>query len=190
MMLSMMVMLISLTGYAQEPAKPERPPMQREQLQGTAKQSIIEMKKVFFKKNLVLSDKEAEQFWTVFDKYAEQESKIHKDFKASLEKEGLKREKGEMNEEEMDPERVIAYYDRKMKMKQDLLKAETQFYEQIKEILTPANVVAYYKLEKDFKKELATMREKRKAAPVSPVMRKEGDLKGTPDEMPKRAKSN
>lgn len=151
-------------------------------------QSIILIKKEYFKKNLILTDKEAENFWILFDKYLEKENQIHKDFRIALEKEGIKREKGEINKEGMDPELVIFYYDQKMIMKQALLKLEISFYEQIKEILTPENIATYFKLEKDFKKELATLREKQKNGPSGQPLKNNDLQKKSPAEMPQRSK--
>lgn len=180
--LSLVAMMFSLPIFAQTPVKVEKAPISKEMtvekaqavraMQGEIpkekeKEMIMKMKKEYIKKNLILTDQEAERFWPIYDDYLKKITEINKNFKASLEKEGIKREKGDVKKTEMKPELFILYYDHKMKMKHEMLGTEQAFYEQIKEVLTPENVMAYYKLEKDFKREMAEMREKKKDAPAS-----------------------
>lgn len=203
LILSLLAMTFSLPIFAQTPVKVDKAQMSREMsvekaqvektprmMQGEIpkekeKEMIMKMKREYIKKNLILTDQEAEKFWTIYDDYMKKVTEINKNFKASLEKEGIKREKGDVKETEMKPELFISYYDRKMKMKHEMLVLENSFYEQIKEVLTPENVMAYYKLEKDFKKEMAEMREKKRETPVPSQELKKSES-ARPADMPQR----
>ncbi|MDL2326568.1 hypothetical protein LJC67_05790 [Bacteroidales bacterium OttesenSCG-928-A14] len=182
--LSLLVTIFITSGYAQPAIKLEPAPVKKEIgkpiPQENACPAIVALKKEYFKKNLTLTDKEAEKFWPIFDEYIEKEHLIHKNFRGVLVKEGIKREKSDFKAEEFPSGKIIIYYEQKLKMKQELLKEEAIFFEQIKEILTAENVSAYYSLEKEFKKELTEMREKRRN--TQPPVKKPVDTK--PDHSP------
>lgn len=117
-------------------------------------QNIIKLKREFFKKNLVLSDREMEAFWPLFDRYLDEEQMIHQQFKTKREEHGIKRVNGDINFETLNDEQIILFFDSKYEMKGKLLDIDRSFYLNIKKILSPKTVVQYYKLEKSFKNEI------------------------------------
>ena len=122
-----------------------------------AKQSevILNQKKAYFKKHLALTEREAVLFWPLFDQFLEEEKDIHQNCKQNIEKEGIKRENGKINFDQLNHDQIIFYYDNKLKTKTQLLALELKYYEKWKDILTAQNLVQYYKIEKEFKNSIS-----------------------------------
>lgn len=127
--------------------------------QGKPKESVLNLKMEYFKKNFKISDEKAEKFWLLFGEYVKTERKIHEGIKKQLEEKEIKRgEKGKIDFTKLSDEQIYFFCENQFKQREKLAENEQKFYQQMKGFLSAQEIVAFYRLEREFKKEIAQIR--------------------------------
>ena len=116
---------------------------------------ITKMKKEYLHKNLELRNEVREKFWSIYDKFMQEEMKIHENACLRIEKIGIKRVEGKYDFDAMNDEQILAFYDNRFQEKKEMQDLSFRFYNEIKTILQPKELVKYYTLDKNFKKTVA-----------------------------------
>ena len=128
------------------------------QNQGKAKENVLNLKMEYFKNNFKVSDEKAEKFWALFGEYVKTERKIHEGTKKQLEEKEIKKEKGKIDFTKLSDEQIYFYCENQFKQREELADNEQKFYQQMKGVLSAQEIAEFYRLEKEFKKELAQIR--------------------------------
>ena len=55
-------------------------------------QGILQLKYNYIKENLTIASKNADKFWTLYEKYISEENNIHANFKKAMDEKGIKRD--------------------------------------------------------------------------------------------------
>jgi hypothetical protein len=137
------------------PAKEQNkvaPTKEHEKCSGCA---IAKMKREYLYKNLELSEEVREKFWSIYDKFMQEETKIHENSRLRMEKIGIKRVEGKYDFDAMNEEQILAFYDNHFQEKKEMQDLGYRFYEEIKSILHAKELVKYFTLDKNFKKTVA-----------------------------------
>ena len=113
---------------------------------------IAKMKKEYLYKNFELKDEVREKFWSIYDRFMQEEIKIHESARLRIEKIGIKRVEGKYDFDAMNEEQILAFYDNRFQEKKEMQDLSFRFYGEIKNVLHPKELVKYYTLDKNFKK--------------------------------------
>jgi len=135
-------------------------------------QTMAQARIEYMKKNLTLSDKEAQTFWKVYEEFLDEEFKIMDAYRNDLEKQGIKLGPSGTNKEaiaNMSDKQLNYMQDKKFELRQKLLTNETNYYKKFKAILTARNIQNLYNAEYNFKKLLTTKRQELQKEATGPV---------------------
>ena len=125
-------------------------------------QGILQLKFNYIKENLTISDKYAEKFWTLYEKYIADENKIHANFKKAMDEKGIKREilrSGKGTEEQ-----ISTYLSQKMIFKDKMYQLDKKFYNDANAFLSPKELYDFYHLEQSFKDQCTRRQQQAQAA--------------------------
>lgn len=109
----------------------------------------------YMKDNLSLSSKEAQNFWSVYEQYLNEEIKALDTYRKNLEKQGIKLGAPGTNKEIIDKlsDKQLTYLqDQKFELRKNLLNLETTYYKKYKTLLTPRHLQDLYNLEYKYKR--------------------------------------
>ena len=109
----------------------------------------------YMKDNLSLSSKEAQNFWSVYEQYLNEEIKALDTYRKNLEKQGIKLGAPGTNKEIIDKlsDKQLTYLqDQKFELRKNLLNLETTYYKKYKTLLTPKHLQDLYNLEYKYKR--------------------------------------
>lgn len=137
--ISVLFLMISLTGYAQERKDHDARKIQKEQ--------IASAKKDFIKKELNLTAEEEKAFWPLYDQM-NNEIKVEKVKKMKLAKE-IRLKNEELSEAEFKIKGEELY-----KIDQAILDIKRSYFNKMGAVISYKNVLKLYEVEKRFKKEL------------------------------------
>jgi Spy/CpxP family protein refolding chaperone len=117
--------------------------------------AIAKMKREYLYKNLELTEDVREKFWSIYDKFMQEETKIHENSRLRMEKIGIKRVEGKYDFDAMNEEQILAFYNNHFQEKKEMQDLNYRFYNEIKSVLHPKELVMYFTLDKNFKKTVA-----------------------------------
>ncbi len=134
--------LLSANGQAQNQMKANNGNKER-------REKILEKKLAFLKKNLELNEKESREFEKVFKKYTKNKLELKKAYNKEIFQQVRKDKLPELSNEEK--EKII---ERKMELDKQMYHLNTNFLNQLREILPPDKIIRYFILERKFKDKL------------------------------------
>ncbi len=135
-------------------------------------QGILQLKFNYIKENLTVSDKNAEKFWALYEKYITEEKNIHASFKKAMDSKGIKRET--LKEGKGTEEQISFYLNQKMIFKDKMYQLDKNFYNEAKVLLSSKELYDFYHLEQSFKdqctkrQQQAQMAKKQTPQPAAP----------------------
>lgn len=112
-------------------------------------QGILQLKYNYIKDNLTIADKNATQFWTLYEKYLTDESNIHANFKKAMDSKNITREL--LKEGKGTDEQISFYLSQKMIFKDKMYQLDKKFYNDAKALLSAKELYDFYHLEQSFK---------------------------------------
>ena len=112
-------------------------------------QGILQLKFNYIKENLTVSDKNAEKFWGLYEKYIADENSIHANFKKAMDSKNIKRET--LREGKGTEEQISFYLNQKMLFKDKMYLLDKKFYNDAKALLSAKELYDFYHLEQSFK---------------------------------------
>lgn len=113
--------------------------------------SIMTIKKEYIKKLLQLTDKEAKDFWPIYNEYLRQESIIYDKYRYELERNKIKTQNGRVNPNISSDDEILTYLDLYYQTREATTMLEQELYLDLKKVLTPHNLLFFLDLEKSFK---------------------------------------
>lgn len=125
-------------------------------------QGILQLKYNYIKENLTIADKNADKFWTLYEKYISDEKAIHASFKKAMDSKGIKRET--MREGKGTEEQAAFYLSQKMSFKDKMYLLDKKFYNDAKVLLTAKELYDFYHLEQSFKDQCTRRQQQAQAA--------------------------
>ena len=128
----------------------------------TTKSEIVGMYLLSIKENLTIADKNADKFWTLYEKYISDEKAIHASFKKAMDSKGIKRET--MREGKGTEEQAAFYLSQKMSFKDKMYQLDKKFYNEAKVLLTAKELYDFYHLEQSFKDQCTRRQQQAQAA--------------------------
>lgn len=142
-LLPLLLSLTWMTLHAQRPG----PPRDRMMDRGEKKEQIESMKIAFITRRLDLTPEEAQRFWTVYNKYADELHALRKD----------RRERNRDAREDFDKlgdKEVEKLVDDEIIFRQQELDVIKKYHAQFKSVLPIKKVARLYRAEEEFKREL------------------------------------
>ena len=129
---------------------------------GRIKEKIKKLKIAYFTENLDLTEKEAQQFWPIYNAYDDTHHELR-----IREKSKIKREVADLdNLSEAEASKIL---DRLEAIEKQLYENEREMMEKLRKILPATKIIRLKKAERDFNKKLMKQfrerREKRKSMP-------------------------
>jgi hypothetical protein len=102
---------------------------------------LKESKKTFIKKNIVITNEEAEYFWPLYEKYNEKSEELNDKYLALLEEYSEKKDAITFSE-------AMDIWEEIMDLKNNSLKLEREYYKKMINKISPVKIVAFFNLER------------------------------------------
>lgn len=134
-------------------------------------QTMMQLKRNFFKDNFTLNDNQKDAFWKAYDARETAEYQAMAEQRQKKEAAGVTGRVGFDSIQYLSNEQIIAIYSSRFEAKEKIAQIEKTFFNELVKCLTPVQIDQYYQLERKFKhsaaKKASDKRFKIKPQPMS-----------------------
>lgn len=118
---------------------------------------MLKMKREFIQENFVIESSKKEAFWNAYNEYEKEILAAHKAQREFRKANNIPTRMTADSLSNLSDDAILSYYENNFNTKNQLFKAEENFFKQLKGILKPQQIAQYYILERNFHKSATKM---------------------------------